>query len=270
MTVVLNENLAHRIEQSEIDALHSRLSAVQGIFNNPMDVQIEKFGNATAFTVKMIPGPSFNTVKGLADGDERYIDDIIDFYNKRNIPARFELTPANVSPELLTILSEKGFYQKDFHSSLYTSALPDQEPEATDIAIRRLNKNEFDLFADIYIKSFGLPDFVKEGIAQNNAVLYGFDNWTFYLAAVEDEPAGIGVIFVQDKISTLAAAATIPQFRNKGVHQALIHKCLQHAAFQTCDLAVGQAKYASISQNNMERAGMKIAYTKAIWVQRES
>lgn len=270
MTLVLDKNLAHRIEQSEVNALSSRLSAIQGISGNPMDVQIEKFGNAAAFSIKKIPGPSFNTVKGLADGDEKYIDDIIDFYNKRNIPARFELTPAHASPELLNILSEKGFYQRDFHSALYTTVLPDKEPEAAEITIRMLNKDEFDLFAEIYIKGFGLPEFVKEGIAQNNAVLYDLENWTFYLAAVEDVPAGVGVIFLQDGIATLAAAVTIPDLRNKGVHQALIDKRLQQAAFQACDLAVGQAKYASISQNNMERAGLQIAYTKAIWVQRES
>ncbi|TCJ05702.1 hypothetical protein [Cytobacillus praedii] len=269
MTLVLDKDLAYRVEQSEVDTLHSRLSAIRGMPGNPMDVQIEKFGKATAFSVKKIPGPSFNTVKGLSDGDEIYIDDIIEYYKRRNIPARFELTPANASPKLLTILSEKGFYQREFHSSLYTSSLHDVEPEATQVAIRKLNKNEFDLFAEIYIKGFGLPDFVKGGIAQNNAVLYDLENWTFYLAIVEDEPAGIGVIFVQDKIATLAAAATIPHLRNKGVHRALINERLQQAAFQACDLAVGQAKYASISQNNMERSGLRIAYTKAIWVQQE-
>ena len=39
-----------------------------------------------------------------------------------------------------------------------------------------------------------------------------------------------------------------------------------HVANQLgCELIVGQARFGSISQNNMERAGMKIAYTKAIW-----
>ena len=270
MSRVLNNDLAFRIEQSEVDALHSRLSAIQGLSNNPMDVHIEKFGNAAAFTVKKIPGPSFNTVKGLADGDEEYIDDIVDFYNKRNIPARFELTPAHASPDLLNLLSKKGFYQRDFHTALYTTALSSQESKESGIGIRKLKRDEFDLFAEIYIKGFGLPDFVKQGIAQNNAILYDHENWVFYLALVEDEPAGIGVIFVKNGIATLAAASTMPHLRNKGVHQALINRRLKHAAISECKLAVGQAKYASISQNNMERAGLNIAYTKAIWVQRES
>ena len=56
LSLVLNKNLVASIEQSEIDVLHSRLTAIKGISGDPMGVNIQKFGNATAFSVENIPG----------------------------------------------------------------------------------------------------------------------------------------------------------------------------------------------------------------------
>lgn len=272
MGLVVDKGLAERLENSEIDTLSSRLTEMQKIDKNPMEVEIQKFGNATAFSAKNIPGPSFNTVKGLKEGDEKQISMIIDFYKQKEIPARFELTPAHTSPELLTHLSEAGYYHNDFHTTLYASLSNElntsfdlNEPK---IVIRELISNEYDTFAEIYTKGFQMPSFLKSGIAQNNEILYNMENWTFYLASYENEAAGIGVLYIKDRIATLAAAATLPTFRNKGIQCALIKHRICQAILQKCDLIAGQAKFGSVSQNNMERAGLRIAYTKAIWVKK--
>lgn len=264
--MVVNKELAHVLEMSEVDCLYSRLTAIKEIEGNPMGVEIQNFGKATAFSVKNIPVPTFNTVKGLQDSDEKYIDKIIDFYNENDIPVRFEIAPANVSSRFLTYLSEKGFYQNDFHTTLYATNQQDiSEPQ---ISVRELKKEEFGTFAEIYTKGFQMPPFLKSGVARNNEVLHDKNDWTFYLACINDEPAGIGVLFIKEEIATLAAAATIPKFKNKGVHTALIKHRINQASRKGCNLLVSQARFGSISQNNMERAGFKIGYTKSIWVKK--
>ncbi|GAA0471451.1 GNAT family N-acetyltransferase [Alkalibacillus silvisoli] len=269
MSLVANKELAFRLEDSEIETVRSRLTEVKKIEGNPMGVDIQEFGNATAFSVKNIPGPSFNTVKGLKEGDENQIERIIDFYKEKEIPVRFELTPAHTSSELLTSLSEAGYYQHDFHTTLYVSTSNGLATSyAPKITIRELKGNEFDTFAEIYTKGFQMPAFLKNGVAQNNEILYDIENWTFYLASYDNEPAGIGVLFMKDDIATLAASATLPNFRNKGIHSALIKHRINQAKREKCDVIVGQAKFGEVSQNNMERAGMKVAYTKAIWVRK--
>ena len=270
MTCVVNKELGVKLESSEIDALWSRLTAIQEINGNPMRVAIQKFGDATAFSVKNIPGPSFNTIKGLTDNDGKYVEDIIHFYNQKGIPVRFELTPAHVSSDLLTYLNKLGFYQLDFHTSLYkvTDSMFSEEIVEPEISIRELERDEFDTFAEIYTKGFQMPSFLRSGVAQNNKILYNNQNWTFYLASIDNVPAGIGVLFIKDRIATLAAAATVPSLRKKGIQSALIKKRIYQASLEECDLIVGQAKFGSTSQTNMEKAGMKIGYTKAIWVKK--
>lgn len=268
MKRVLNKKLAQTIEQAEIDTLQSRLLAIRGIGLNPMGVEVKKFGHATAFSVQHIPGPSFNTVKGITDEDVNQIDKMVDFYIQRRIPVQIEITPAYASSSLMTYLAGKEFYQSDFHTSLYAEPSAVKKQLGSSISIRKLRRDEFDDFAFIYAEGFGIPVTLEGGIAQNNKVLYDNEHWTFYLASVDDQPAGIGVLCIQNGIASLAAAATLPIMRNKGIHQALINKRVQQAITSNCNLIVGQAKFGSISQNNMERAGMKIAYTKAIWLQK--
>ncbi|MEH7381034.1 GNAT family N-acetyltransferase [Bacillus sp. JJ1533] len=267
--VVVTKKLAQTLETSEIEMLNSRLSTIQAIEGNPMDVEIEQFGNATAFLVKNIPGPSFNTVKGLSDGDEDYIEQIIHFYKQKDIPVRFELTPGHVSSEFLTYLSNKGFYQYDFHTTLYSELDSLSETDyPSKISIRDFQRDEFDLFAEIYTKGFGMRAFLKDGVSINNQILYDHENWSFYLASFDGKPAGSGVLFTGNGIGTLASATTLPEYRNQGIQTALIKQRFQKALEQECGLIVGQARFGSVSQNNMERAGMRIGYTKAIWIMR--
>lgn len=265
MTVV-NIELAQKLELSEIDLLTSRLSAIQNIQGNSMGIELQSFGTATAFSAKNIPGPSFNTVKGLRTGEEHYIEKILKFYHQKDIPVQFELTPAHTSKELLTYLNKLGFYQINFHTTLYKQLTEEFYEDTPDITIRKLKENEFDLFGEIYTKGFQMPDFLASGVAQNNKILYENPNWTFYLATKDERPVGIGVLFTKNKVATLAAAATLPYERNQGIQSAFIKKRMTDAFHQDNELLVGQAKFGSVSQNNMERAGMKIAYTKAIWV----
>lgn len=266
MELVLTKELARRIENSEVEALESRLTAIQGISGNPMDIAIKKFGSITAFKSKNIPGPSFNTVKGICDGDIEHIDNILEFYHQSNIPVRFEITPAHTSYELLAVLANKGLFQCDFHTVLYSPDYKILERYNPLISIRSLERSEFDLFADIYTRGFEMPTILKESVAKNNEILHSNPSWIFYIAYYKDEPAGIGVLFVNNGIGTLAASTTVPHFRGKGIHKALIIKRFYQSNSLNTQIVVGQARYGSISQNNMEKLGMKVAYTKVIWM----
>lgn len=267
MSTIMTPNTAQEIENAEINMLSSRLEALQAIKENPMQVQIEQFGSATAFSSKVIAGPAFNTIKGITNTTQ--IDEIISYYQSLQIPCRFEITPAQGTAELFQYLSEKGFYQSSFHTALYSKPKEDPSLLPSNISVRKLKENEFDIFADIYVCGFNMPSFTKDGVRQNNEILYNKPGWHFFIAEVQNTPASIGVLFINNGVASLAASATLPEFQRKGCHTALIQKRIETAIESNCHLIVGQARFGSSSQNNMERAHMKIAYTKSIWTAKE-
>ncbi|MGE6346832.1 GNAT family N-acetyltransferase [Bacillus mycoides] len=269
MSTIMTVNTAQEIENAEIHMLSSRLEALQEISGNPMQVQMKMFGSATAFSSKLIAGPAFNTVKGITFTNTDEIDEIITYYQSLQIPCRFEITPAQGTTELFQYLSQKGFYQSSFHTALYSIPREDPSLLPSNISVRRLKENEFDTFADIYVRGFQMPSFTKDGVRQNNEVLYNKPGWHFFIADVQNIPAGIGVLYINQGIASLAASATLPEFQRKGCHTALIQKRIETAVASNCNLIVGQARFGSRSQNNMERAHMKIAYTKSIWTAKD-
>ncbi|WP_439873788.1 GNAT family N-acetyltransferase [Bacillus mycoides] len=269
MTTVMTLNTAQEIENAEIHMLSSRLALLQAISGNPMQVQMKKFGSATAFSSKVIAGPAFNTVKGVTFTTTDELDEIISYYQSLQIPCRFEITPAQGTAELFQYLSQKGFYQSSFHTAVYSKPKEDPSLLPSNILVRKLKETEFDIFADIYVCGFNMPSFTKDGVRQNNEILYNKPGWHFFIAEVQNIPAGIGVLYVNKGIASLAASATLPEFQRKGCHTALIQKRIETAIATDCHLIVGQARFGSVSQNNMERAHMKIAYTKSIWTAKD-
>ena len=267
MKEVVTKKLAKWIEDIETDAIYSRLSRIERVTDNPMGVEIRKYGNATAFTVQNIPGPAFNKVKGMMDEDLSFLNDMIDFYKEKGIPARFEITPAHATSTLYSALTNLGYFHTNFLTNLYANPqkLSSYENENQSISIREFKAEEFDLFAQLYLAAFEMPAFLQKDIANNNHVLHDSLEWKFYLACYQDNPAGIGVLFLGEKGAYLAAAGTIPEYRNKGIQRALIHHRLKEAKQRDCTLITGQANFGTSSQNNMERAGLKIAYTKSVW-----
>lgn len=220
------------------------------------------------FKRKNIPGPSYNKILGLSGDEVACIYSILHFYKESGIPATFDITPAHATVELLKALADKGYVQSGFHTVLYRPLedIFDLRIETNPlITIRELHLDECNVFGDVYTKGFGMPSFLSEHVATNNRVLHHHQNWNFYIAMYDGEPAGIGVFYAENGIGTLAASATLPAFRNKGVHQALVATRIEKAKELNCSLLVGQAAFGSASQRNMERAGMKIAYTKGIW-----
>lgn len=138
----------------------------------------------------------------------------------------------------------------------------------SNITIRKLKENDFDIFADIYVRGFNMPSFTTDGVRQNNEILYNEPGWHFFIAEVQNIPAGIGVLYINKGVASLAASATLLEFQRNGCHTALIQR-IEKAIATNCHLIVGQARFGSRSQNNMERAHMKIAYTKSIWTAKD-
>lgn len=254
------------LEQAEIKTLTSRLNAIQSIPGNPMGVHQLVKGTTHAFAVKHIPGPAFNTVRGLNEQVLSHIEEIFGFYENLSINFRVEIPPTNSSEKLLRKLAELGFYQSGFHASFIGEVKGfKSQSMPSSLDIRPLGKNDFDLFASIYVAAFGLPTFIQEGIKQNNEILFEVPGWEFYIAYKQDVPVGVAVLNVQEEIATLAASATLPGYRNMGVHSALLKKRVEIAIEKGARYITSEATYGSGSHRNMERAGLKLAYTKAIW-----
>ena len=73
------------------------------------------------------------------------------------------------------------------------------------------------------------------------------------------------MLALTDGLAYLAAASTLPTFRGRGVHRALIARRLEDAADAASELVTGQAAFHSTSHRNQERAGLMLAHVREDW-----
>jgi hypothetical protein len=96
--------------------------------------------------------------------------------------------------------------------------------------------------------------------------MLGIKHASSFLALIDGEAVGGGAVFIHRDLALLAGAATLPPYRNRGVHAALHYARLDFALRSGCDLAAQGAEPGSTSQRNAERRGLRVAYTRAILV----
>jgi GNAT superfamily N-acetyltransferase len=94
----------------------------------------------------------------------------------------------------------------------------------------------------------------------------GARGFTRYIARVDAEAAGAGSMRMSGGIAQLCGAATLPPFRRRGLQTALLHARLADAAAAGCDVAVVTTEPGSRSQQNVQRAGFALLYSRAVLI----
>lgn len=264
---VINQELAEKIQQSEIDYVSSRIHSIREREGNPEGVEIVNFGRTTAYYIQTMPWGIFNCVKGISDEEIDKLGDISQFYQAKDRSFQIDVNPVHCSSKLFEGLSKHGFYQSCFHSVLY--GLPKEEPLKLPPYMKIVeidNETEFDSYAEIHCLGSGMSLSDKHHFINNNIGLLNRPGWKLFLGYLNDIPAGVAVMHISNNIASCTLAATTPEYRNQGLQTALLQRRMYEAYKADCNLVVAQASFGSTSQNNMERAGFQMAWTRSIWV----
>ena len=221
-------------------------------------VRIERFGAAWAPVNPDEPELDFqNRVIGLSPEDAGELDAIFAFYREAGVRPWFELPPAHDFGRFSAPLAGAGALPIGFHTVLYGEpARFDADPR-----VREIGPEEADLFADVLLRGHGAPDEVPR-----RHVAHWAEKSTsrLFVAEVDGVPAAAGAL-VLGEVANLASASTLPEFRGRGLQSALIRARIAAAAAAGAGLVCSGASWDSQSQRNLERAGLRIAYTKTVW-----
>lgn len=263
---VVNQELAERLVQAEQAFFTSRISAIGERQDNPMGVKIKAFGDAAAYYIQEMPWPLFNSVKGLNDAMCGEVQAIAEFYRAKNRTFQVDVDPYRCSSATLQALIAQGLSPREYQSILY--GLPEERLPHFSQSIRVLEVRDealFDTYAEIHCLASGMSLDSKVYFKSNNIGLLHRSGWKLFLAYWEGQAAAVAAMYIEEGIASCALAATVPEFRRRGLQSALLHTRLYEAHKAGCRLVAAQAASGSISQHNMERAGLRMAWTRTIW-----
>lgn len=271
--VFLDAAAARRMEAAEeYGAL--RYAQAMRPFHPDWGIEWEEFGGGhLVFVAK-------NAIVGRAHGlgfngpmTPEDIAHVERFYFERESDAQVDVCPY-ADPALFQSLNQRGFQVEEFNQTLalwLTRAelppTPDQPAQVAPegIEIRPLTLGDAGPWSALLARVF----FGEEQASQFEGV---FQPWAtphhpLSLAAFSDGrmvAAAGGLIVPEYRMAAFFGAATLPEFRRRGIQQAFMRRRLQITRQAGCDLAVTLTMPGTTSQRNVERAGFRTAYTKVV------
>ena len=196
-------------------------------------------------------------------------------FAQRATPVRVELASL-ASPELAALLSSRGYRFVGFENVLGL-ALADRAPAATTagVEVTESTPDEFSGWLDVVVTGFAHPDeqgvptdeeFPRDVLESVMTDLAGGHGFSRYVARRGGALAGGASLRMGGGVAQLCGAATLPEHRRQGVQSALLDARLDLARRAGCDIAVVTTQPGSKSQQNVERQGFRLLYTRAVLV----
>lgn len=197
-----------------------------------------------------------------------HLDRIEAFFTEREAPVFHEVSPL-ADPSLMSLLNERGYRPIELSTVMFRDpklALSNRIPTNDLLVTRVIEPDEVGLWARTSAAAWATEhESLGEFMLNFGQVSAQCEGSYPYLVELDGKPISTGMMFVHGGVAMLAGASTIPEGRNQGAQNALLHSRLALASELGCTLACMVAAPGSQSQKNAQRNGFNIAYTRTKW-----
>lgn len=139
-------------------------------------------------------------------------------------------------------------------------------PPPPGVTVRPVATGEERTWAELFFHAYAGRPAMAEVELQGGLNLTRTPCNTCFLACVDGEPRGVGVVSATEGVALLSGDGVPPPYRGRGLQLALIHARLAWAAERGCDVATASTEPSTASQRSYEKAGFRCAYPKLIMV----
>ena len=222
-------------------------------------------------------GSPFNKVAGLGFGgvpDTAALEEIERAFAVCGAPVQVELAHL-ADPGIGALLTGRGYRLVCFENVLGLALQPEPgRVRPPGVEVRPSGDGEFGDWLDVVADGFARPDtqgvpsheeFPREVIG-NSVRDLAAAGAVRYVALRDGVIAGGASVRIAEGVAQLTGAATAPAHRRQGVQTALLSARLADAAAAGCDIATVTTQPGSKSQQNVQRRGFDLLYTRAVLV----
>jgi hypothetical protein len=219
-------------------------------------------------TLLIVPGLdvlAFNRATGLGisvPADRRAIGWIGEVFAAARVPRYFvSVAPVAEPAALPNWLCAFGLRPYNRWAKLVRGLEEDPPHAPTDLRIETIGADRAPDFASVLSRSFEWPPWVGIWIAST----IGRGGWRHYLAYDGDRPVATAALYQDGTQGWLTWASTLPGYRARGAHNALLSRRILDARASGCCLltmetAESRPERPSASYRNALVAGFRVAY----------
>jgi GNAT superfamily N-acetyltransferase len=267
--------LAGRIERAEAQLVAAASEAARRRRADAAGFVIPVAGGVASFAEE---GSPFNKVAGLGFGSgpgAAALEQIERAFAACGSPVQIELAHL-ADPAIGGLLTGRGYRLVSFENVLgFALAGGHERVTPPGIEVRLSGDDELETWLDVVVDADLHPDtqgvpsheeFTRETLARAEHDLVTATSVRRYAALRGGVIAGGASFRLTEGIAQFTGAATAPAHRRRGVQTALLSARLADAAAAGCDIAVVTTQPGSKSQQNVQRQGFDLLYTRAVLV----
>ena len=266
---IMTREAVRRFERVIGDAHRRSMRCSMAVDDNPQGIAFCEAGLCIATLAVHAPVASWmHEVYGLRYGEDdvAYLDAVLDFYKEHGSTPRFRVVPDGFNFKFADAMHRRGLRHFGFHTVLYGVPERHEDRPAAGVEVRRCeNTDEARLAMRLMLEGFiGKPEPARR-VEHVRRTWHEEPIFHTYLGLLDGEPAGGAMLSIDGDIAYLMMGAVKESCRRRGVQTALVRARLNAAAAAGCQLILGGSDFESSSRQNQERAGLRIAYTAALW-----
>ena len=265
MDLTPRRELAQRIEAIEASVSEACIEAMLAAYPSSGAVTEEIGGGRSFFFGPMSPLSQAVGVGMRGPVSKEEFDRLEEFFFLRGSPVAISLCP-HAHASVLERLADRRYRITQFEHTLVRELNGREAFIAPPPSlIRPALASEAALWARTAMEGFQAGASGFEGFEGLFAIMFSAPRTTALLAWQDGRAVGGAAVSIcAGESAMFFSDSTLPDFRRRGVQSGLIEARLQLAGAAGCRLAVACAGPGTTSQRNYERAGFRVAYTKAI------
>jgi GNAT superfamily N-acetyltransferase len=272
----VSTTLAARIERAEARLSRSFGEAVlargtqAGAFVEQIDEGVAVYAGPSSPMNKMI-GVGFGTFPPddrLRAVEERFLE--------RGAALQAEVSTV-ADPAFAAELTRRGYILQGFENvsgrAITSRDAGDDRSDVIEVALS--DDDDLAHWLAVMITGFLQPDLQgvqaeplppRETLERALGDTFGIPGLRRYAARVDGQLAGVATLCLDEGFGQLCGAATLPAFRRRGVQTALLRRRLADAFDERCELALMTTQPGSKSEENGQRQGFQLLYSRALLV----
>jgi GNAT superfamily N-acetyltransferase len=273
MPLTASTALAARIDRAELSLVIGMAESMRAAGGR---VDIWPIGGSSVVLGE--PGSPFNKLialgfDGIPDADE--LERIERAHTARRARLQVELCTL-ADPTVGRFLTARGYHLIGFENVLAKplgevaevnrEGLSITDVSTADSALWSTTVTDAFLHADVFDGPQSHESFERATLERTYGYFAAVPGSSRLLARLDGEVAGGASLYLRDRTALLCGAATLPASRRRGVQSALLQTRLRRAREAGCELAVVTTQPGSKSQENVQRAGFELIYSRAILV----
>ncbi len=260
--------LARQLEATEAYACAQFAKARRNLFPSCNSDWIKIGGATVVFDGAESPATQTFGLGLFESLTPKILDDIERWFTSRGAAVQHEVCPL-IGVEALDLLCTRGYRPIEIASILHQSI---SEPAAHHPKHRvdLITADQAELWIDISARAWSHdhPEFLQM-LRDFGTITAARANSPCFLAYINENgdavPAAAGALSIYKGVALFSGAATLPEFRRRGLQSLLLTDRLRYAHAAGCEVAMIAAEAGGESQRNAERNGFRVAYTRIKW-----